>query len=130
MRNPNANLRLELATQRGMQADDNTTVELRIEDRKSGEALAVIQMTADQWLNAMTGLSLNVEGFVTPFLDRVGKEMKHRSLDIPRDMITSYNQDEAAAQAREYASVYVSDGEQLEVRNTNHGWVAIFRSWS
>lgn len=131
MRHPNKNLRLEISMIRGMQADDKTTVELRIEDRESGEYLATIRLTADQWLNAQTGQSLNVEGFVSPHLDRVGKTMKHRQNPIPRDKITSYKRDEAHDQAFAFAShpTQKSDSETVEVRNTNAGWVAIYRWW-
>jgi primosomal replication protein N len=129
MRNPNQNLRLEIAMIRGMQADDKTTVELRIEDRGSGEYLATIQLTADQWLNAQTGSSLNVNGFVSPHLDRIGKTMKHRQVPVPREVLTSYKRDEAQVEAHDWADAFVNDGESVEVRNTNAGWVAIYRWW-
>lgn len=130
MRNPNANLRLEIAAQRGMQASDNTTIELRIEDRESGEMLAVINLTADEWVNATTGLSLTVEGFVSKHLDRVGKKMNVRQVAIPRAVVTSYKRDDAQVEASAWAQVDANHNETVEVRNTNAGWVAIYRSWS
>lgn len=122
----NQKLRVELSTREGMHA--GTVVNLRIADALSGEVLADIGFSAEQWVTAMNTSSL-IDGFVSNHLERVGREMQVRHVDLTREEVPSYREGEARGQAMVAAQQYVQPGETIEVRNTNSGWVALYRSW-
>jgi hypothetical protein len=102
---------------------------LRIEDRTSGELLAEITITAEEWLRLTNGTVLTVNGNVSPHLDRVGRKMVVRQVPVPREAVTSYHQQEGKEQATAWAKPRAEEGETTEVRNTSAGWITIYRSW-
>jgi hypothetical protein len=126
----NATFRVEIVISKSMDVRDDPQVQLRVQDNASGETLAYVDITSGQWLALQTGTSLKFGGITSNHLERVGKEMHVRRIDIPRETFTSYKRDEQKQQARSVALKYELAGETTEVRSTNSGWVAIYRSWS
>lgn len=123
----NADLRVEVHTLSPMDSREDPKIHLRIEDAASGEALAMIEMSAGRWLSLISGLSLTLPGSVSDHLERVGRKQRVRNESIPRS-VTGWGAMGVAA-AREYAEGQRRDDETVEVRNSNSGWVALFRSW-
>jgi len=124
-----AKFRVEVVTRKEMTAGKPVTVGLKVEDHASGEVLALIDFTASEWLELTTGLNTTKEGFVSSHLERVGRKQVVRQVAIPRDAVTRYNVEEAEVQAKKWAVEQTGLDETVEVRRTNAGWVAIYRSW-
>jgi hypothetical protein len=102
---------------------------LRVNDDTSGTCLMDVQLSPEEWLRLTNGTSLTVDGGISPHLDRVGRKMVHRMVNVPKDVVTSYQRDEAEEQIRAWAKDQRVEGETVEPRNSNSGWKVIFRSW-
>jgi hypothetical protein len=124
---------MKLTVQGGMSTSSDyrtpARFHLRIEDRTSSVLLADVTLTAEEWLRLTNGTMLTVDGDVSPHLERVGRKMVVRRLGIPRNAVPSYNREQAAVEARDWAEPRAEEGETTEVRDTNSGWIAIYRSW-
>jgi hypothetical protein len=124
----NAELRLSIGTLNSSDSRVPPTIELRIEDAASGERVAEIRMSADQWWSACTGLYSRLPGLVSDHLERIGRKMVVRQVPVPRE-VSGLNRTEDEENARRWLFPEREGGETLEVRATNQGWVGIFRSW-
>lgn len=126
----NAELRTQISVQSSLDSRDDPVVNLRVEDVKSGMPLVDMEFTAGQWLRMVNGLSITKPGFLTPHLERLGRKMVHRQIDVPREVTgQTYDREEAEDLVREYGATQALPGETVEPRNTNTGWKIIFRSW-
>jgi hypothetical protein len=126
----NVEFQIEVAVLTSMDSRDEPSVRLRVFDHASSEILVDVDLSAGQWLALQSGTSLKFGGITSNHLERVGKEMHVRRVDIPLGTLTSYKRDEQEQQARSVALKHELAGETTEVRSTNSGWVAIYRSWS
>ncbi len=129
---PDATLQVSMSVLSSMDSRKDPSVQLRIEDYTSGELLAQVDLTAGQWLALTNGTVRTLTGFVSPHLDRVGKQQRVRSFDVPRE-VTPYGltREEQEAAARQWTSRWTTPGddEVVEVRRTNRGWSVTLRSW-
>lgn len=83
MTDPTHELRVELTTSTGPSYDEQGTVDLRIRDNASGELLARVEVDPATWWRLCIGGSQVLPGTVSPNLDRVGKRMENRRVDLP-----------------------------------------------
>ena len=125
----NAKVRVEITTRRGARSDSDVTVQLRVEDDASGEVLALVDYTANEWLALTTGLVTRKDGFISDHLERVGRKMVVRREDVPSEVTGYTRRNEAKTDAFTWAREQLQPGESVEVRSSNSGWKAIFRSW-
>lgn len=123
-----AKLRIEIGMLKSMSANEAPQVRLRIEDAPSGEALVEVYFDAGQWLNVTSGTSLTLPGFVGNHLDRVGKKMDVQTVDIPRAIASGRDVDKEAI-LDWIKTQGIGPYDSIEFRNTNHGWIALFRRW-
>ena len=123
----------QLSIQGGMVTSTDSRVSnsfhLRVEDKVSGELLADVMLTPDQWLRVTSGSHITAEGTVGRHLDRVGRKQVVRQLSVPRDALSTYNRDTSRTEAMNWGLRHVETDESMEVRQTNSGWVVIYRSW-
>lgn len=125
-------LRVEMSlTRSNARSDGDPTTNLRIEEPESGEVLAEVTLTPAQVVSLLAGTSLRANGYYTAHPERLGHRMAVRQVDIPREVTRpgSRSGAEAEEKARTYARSLALSDETVEVRSSNSGWKAIFRSW-
>lgn len=121
---PNTTARVEISTWRSNDPSYPTGVELRVYDDPSGELLARIEMDVETWWALCQGGSQKLSSFLTNHPERLGKKVHIRTVPLGG---LSRTIDEATAKTT--AQGLVLPGETFDVRKTNQGWEAIFRSW-
>ena len=113
----------------------NRHIGLRIEERLSGEVLADIDMTPDEFAGLLSGLSTTLVGFVTNHPERLGKAQKVDSLAITAEMLRSVPRAEQETQALEIAKAHLMNnlpfGTTLRYLNRTNmgGYRATFDRW-
>lgn len=122
-------LRVDVATLKSTHHGDPVKIRLRVEDATSGELLVELDFDANTWWDLLTGMHMRLEGLVGGNLDRVGRQMVVRQVKVPRDVHEGLYGDKAEAPVRAWAKDQRVDGETMETRLTNSGWLAIYRSW-
>ncbi len=120
--------------------DDERYVQITIEDGTSGEILAQIQLSAEQFTQLLTNTSIRVDGFHTPHLDRIGKKMQVESFRVPKAMEATLPKSDRSgadydAPARKFLQDWVNDlpdaqdWDQASPSHHNYGWSITRRRW-
>lgn len=131
MMNPNASVRISLSSPSSTDSRDDGYVSLRVEDDASGEVLVDVEIPAGRWWRLCQGTIQHHDAFVSPHLDRVGKKLETKVVDLGRD----WSRDQEPEARDVYRAVTEQlpeewhDYESHSVRNTNHGWEAVVRRW-
>ena len=123
----NAEVSIHVASPSSTDARDDGYVMLDVEDRASGEALVRVEIPAGRWWRLMQGATQHHPAFVSTHLDRVGKRMEVRIIDLGHDAKTPEDAEALYPAAAEGAGVW--DWESHSVRRTNRGWEAVVRRW-
>jgi hypothetical protein len=76
-------VRLAIVTPRG---PDGAYVHLEVRDDTSGEVLVSVEVDPGQWWLLGTGGTQVWPAFISPHLDRVGKQMEHRRVELPQEL--------------------------------------------
>ena len=111
----------------GLRSDGN--VGLRIIDGPSGTLIVELELTAAEWVGLTTGRMFAHSAWVTPFLDRIGKQMRHRQIDVPHEVTDRIRTDYQKTVVQNWGDNHAEPGETVEPRSTNQGWKVIFRRY-
>lgn len=128
----NAKIEISIGLRRSSSSGESSKAVIEIEDEPSGEKLAVIELSSEQFLRLLSGHGImHADAFVSNNLQRVGRQMKHRTIKVPRDVVTTYDRKAATSQARSYAGDFMEVGEQADIpRLDNKGeWSVTVRRW-
>lgn len=109
-------------------------VTLRVTDGPSAHTLVEVNLTAEQLVHAMNGLLLaDIPGWITPRLDRIGKQVESKSFVVPREVTDPASLEDGDVEARIDAWVreqpFRDLYQTLEKRRTNSGWKIVARRY-
>jgi hypothetical protein len=123
-------LQVGITTGKSSYQGDPVRVTLRVQDGPSGELLVELEFDANTWWDVLTGSHRRMTGLTTGHPERLGREMVVRQVKVPREVHDGvYGRGAAEPLVEKWAKDQRCDGETMEYRQTNSGWVAIYRSW-
>ena len=133
----NAQVTLGVTTGKGR---GPAVVTLTIEDWVSGETIVEGEFTGDEWWEVLSASNRRAEVYVTEHPERIGKKVEVTVVPVPpsetdgvsdREIQKEFAQRWAALHAAGSDAPWAGDGgpEEWWVRNTNHGWEAVYRRW-
>jgi len=108
---------------------DRKMFRMSITERKSNTAVLEVEIPAADLLGLIGGSVRNHPAWITPFFDRLGKTMRHRTEDVPREELDGLAYDQREPVVRAWGEARAQNGETVETRSTNTGWKVIFRSY-
>lgn len=127
---PDKNLAVNISIRQGVRHNDPVTVELTVEDRISGEYLASVEIDPNSFLALLRGGQYNFTGFITPHLDRIGKEMITEIVSVPREVYAEVYYTEAENFLTQWVNEQPWDEwETRSLRRTNQGYKVVLRRW-
>ena len=107
-------------------------VRLSIEDRASGVNLVEVNLTPQQVFDLVRGMHQEVEGEITPHLDRIGKTMEHDTVTVPAEITRYWPRFGVIAEkrAQDWAMEHAPGWETYTARRNNVGAVNVaVRRW-
>lgn len=127
----NARVMVSVSSGFSLDARDDGTVTLRVEDEASGMVLVDLEMSAGRWWRLCQGTVQHHDAFVTTRPERIGMKLETRVVALPKgyDDDTERDVRRDTYKAAEAQCPDFTDFQEHMIRETNHGREAVLRRW-